>query len=216
MTPTDIKNAVTYLLVDPNEKFWTEFLDHMKEGIEEIVKIKPDAVTETSNITLAAGPRQTLPSGSKFLIDMTRNRGADGNEHGPAITAVDMRRMDRMVPGWQRQTGRYVEHFMYDLRDKQTVWVYPSKGSLGNRVEVICAAEPTLPTAINATPLQLGDEYMGPLISYVLFRAHQRDSKEASPARAAQHYQTFLQQMGVYPPTEAATAAGEREQGGLR
>lgn len=211
MIVSDITNSVSILLLDSAHNFWKspELIGYTDEAQQEIYKLKPNAATVTEDSALSIGVKQLLPAGGTHLVDVTRNAS------GEAISAVDQRDLDRMLPEWPGLSETAdIEHYCYDVRNPKVFYVYPP-ASVGASVEIIYGKNPGRVESDTDT-LGLSDEYFGALISYVLFRANTKDSKESSPVRAKSHYQAFLQQMGTYPQAQAEAAAGEPEQGGLR
>lgn len=219
MIASNVIDTAKILLVDPDSVYWSEaeLIEYLNDGQHELVRVKPDALVYTQFVTLLAGPKQSLPVNGRFLIDVVRNQLVDGRGSRQTITAVEMRDMDRMAPGWQRERpSSTVMHYMYDRRNPDVFYVYPAQPDAGQgQVEIVYAANPDKVDTL-LDDLDLGDEYQSPLLEFVLYRAHTKDTKESSPNRAIAHYQQFLQLLGVQSQKRIGESAGVMEQGALR
>lgn len=217
MNVSEIIEAAEVTLLDPTNQYWgvDELLGYINEGQRQIAHLKRDAATETIDHDLQAGARQTLPDDGELLVDVVRNLGVTDFDARPAITAVDMRMMDRMSPNWQQVTDTIVQHYMYDERDRTTFYVYPAQPAAPGRVELRYARRPAV-LDNTSDELTLTGDYFSAVLDYVLYRAHSKTSQAAVPQRAAAHYQQFMQQLGLYQQSAMQSTAGERDQQGLR
>jgi len=217
MEASTILTEAAQLLLDTDHTYWpeAELIGYLDEAQGLIAEYKPDAVAVTEDHQLEAGPRQTLPVDGFLLFDVVRNRGLSGIDKGPAITSVDMRHMDRMLPDWQTVESRVVEHYMADGREPREFYVYPAQPIVAGIVEIRYARRPSL-IEDSDDELTVRAEYRPALVDYLLYRAHSKDTTAAVPARAQAHYQQFRTHLGLSNQTAQATRAGERDQGGLR
>lgn len=187
MKPDEIISTVETTLLDPSNTYWSteELLSYINDAQRQVVNFKPEANAVVKTVQLDEGTRQTLPQQASVLIDVTRN------DSGEAITAVDRRDLDRMVPDWPTKShGDKVEHYMYDDRAPGTFMVYPPVAG-GTKVEVIYSA--TLKDLVGTQDeMDLGVQYRSAVIEYVLYRAHSKDSTAAVAQQAQAHYQLFL------------------------
>jgi len=83
---TIISKAATQL-IDISGVRWTraELLGWLNDGLRQIVVMQPNASATRSAVQLAAGTRQTLPSGGWMLLSVYRNMGTTGTTPGRAV-----------------------------------------------------------------------------------------------------------------------------------
>lgn len=211
MNASEIIEEVETSLLDPSGQFWTpeELLSYINDAQRQIVNFKPEANAKVENVALEAGVRQSLPDLASQLIDVTRNTD------GMAITAVDQRDLDRMMPAWPKaEASTEIEHYMYDDRSPATFDVYPPARE-GTQVEVIYSATLANLTNTNAE-LSLGLQYRSAIIEYVLYRAHSKDTQAAVPQRAQAHYSQFQNLVTGKTQVDRMEAAGEPKQSNPR
>lgn len=201
-----IKNVVIDTLVDYTSVRWPidEIARIFNDGQLDICVHRPDAQVVTASIALAAGTKQTLPTGATKLIDIPRNTA--GNKR--SITKCPMSLLNEQIPNWHGLTGvTEILHFMYDERDDRTFYVYPpAAGSGSPSVEATYAALPTDIT-IPATGgdyttvtgnMSLPDIFANALKNYIAYRCYAKDSETASNAsRATAHYQLYANDLGI-------------------
>lgn len=211
MKASEIIESVETTLLDPSNQYWQpdELVSYINEAQRQIVNFKPEANAKVENVALEAGVRQSLPDLASQLIDVTRNTD------GMAITAVDQRDLDRMMPAWPKaEASTEIEHYMYDDRSPTTFDVYPPAAP-NTRIEIVYSA--TLEDVIDTQgTLSLPRQYRSPIIEYVLYRAHSKDTQAAIPQRAQAHYQQFMQMLGQKTQSDRQEAAGEPDRNNPR
>ena len=219
MQASQIIESAEITLLDPTHQYWgaDELLAYISEGQRQIAHLKRDAATKTIDHALQAGARQKLPDDGVLLIDVMRNLGLTDLSARPAITPVDQRQMDRMMPNWYQITDSIVQHYMYDDRDRMTFYVYPAQPQVAGSVELRYAVRPS-DLQSSDDEITLTGDYFSALLNYTLYRAHSKTSQAAVPQRAAAYYQQFLNDLGLYNQSAQAASADGRDQadGGLR
>jgi len=193
----DLIDKAEIILQDTGNTRWTaaELINWGSAGQVAIVREVPTAKTSHTAVQLAAGSKQSVPSGAIELIDVFRNMGIDGTTVGDAITYVDKAFMDAFKPDWHSATASTtVKHYLYDLNNPKVFWVYP-KSDGTNYVDMVTSINPTALAADG--DIDLADEYEIALLDYILFRAYQKDSSHTpQDARILGHYKAFLASLG--------------------
>ena len=189
----DVLARVGLILNDVDYIRWTkqELFGWINDAAGEIVIRRPPAGAKTAAITLAEGVLQSLPAGSHLLMDVVRNL-----PNGRRVTVAERHRLEDSVPDWYGMAGSSViKHYAYDDRDPQKFYVYPP-ALAGAKVESVLAVIPPKITDETAT-LELGAEYIGPIVSYVVYRSLLKDSEYANGQVAIAHFQAFSEALGV-------------------
>ena len=188
---SDIIRRAATILNDEQHVRWTltELIDWINDAAGEIIIIRPAANSVTDIIELKAGPYQTIPGRGIQLMDVIRNVS------GRSISRTDRGLLDDQVPDWyQAKEADNIRHFTYDERNPKGFYVYPPAKE-GSQVEVMYSALPELVTSETDT-LDMAESYIGPIISYVLYRALAKDSEYADGQIAAAHWQAFQFALG--------------------
>lgn len=193
----DILERASIILNDEDFVRWerTELFAWLNDGACELVIRRPAARAVTSAITLVAGTFQKLPDGALQLLDVIRNVKADGSSGRP-VRRVDRRLLDDSTPTWQEmKQADAIKHFMFDEASPLTFYVYPP-AKAGTKVDALHSAAPPA-VAADDDQLDLDRAYIGPLVSYMLYRALSKDSEFANGQVAAAHYQAFMEALGT-------------------
>lgn len=197
-----IINRARDLLIDTGEVYrWSnaEMLRYLSDAQRTIVAIDPSANGVRDTVQLVAGTRQSLPSDAQMLLNIYRNMGAAGTTPGRAIRVVLREILDTQNPDWHSETKQNtVYNYTYDPVDETEFFVYPpSTGN--NQVEVLYSKIPDELTELTDT-LELSEKYATPLLDYVMYRAHQKDSDFAAGQGLAgsylQAFQLYMQAKG--------------------
>lgn len=198
----DILSRAATILNDEEFVRWTqpELIDWMNDAAGEIVIRRPQAGVKIANLTLIAGPMQTLPERSVQLIDVVRN------VPGKSISRTSRRLLDAQVPDWYdaKQSDK-VRHFTLEEETPTHFYVYPP-AKAGTVVEAKFSAAPPVVKAEGDT-LQMDAAYIGPLVSYMLYRALAKDSEYANGQVATAHFQAFNEALGTNNAITTAVTA---------
>jgi len=205
ITAQSIVRRVVETIQDKTSVRWpvNELVRYLNDGQREVVLYRPDSMVTNASLTLAAGPKQAIPSAGSKLIDIVRN--TSGNKRSVRMTSRDL--LDTQTPNWYGQTGvTEILHFTYDPRDPKVFYVYPPAASSGASLEIVYSAYPTditepadgvLYTSVSGN-ISLPDIYGNVLTDYILYRAYTKDSEYAGNAqRAVAHYSAFKEALST-------------------
>ena len=201
---SSLQTQAFILLQDVAETRWSrsELLYWLNAGQREIVLMRPEISITTTDVTTAAGSRQTLPTGAIHLLDVTYDRTM-----GTSISPVAKSVLDSNVPAWQAQLAGFgINHYVYDIRNPLVYWVYPAPNNTRS-VEISFCTEPTEATTVITIP----DIFSPALLNYMLARALSKDSESAIPPLAAVYYRDFAGLVSgaqAYRPADPAALPG--------
>lgn len=223
---SEIIDRVRALLVDEDTtQRWTdeELLRHLSDGQRTIAAMNSDWATKVAVMQLAVGTRQSLPADGLTLLGVTRNMGlTPGNTPGRAVRLTRREILDDQEPNWHAATKvTAIYNYIYDPLDATAFFVYPPSNGNGF-IEINYTFNPPEITALT-DEISLQDILQTPLMDYVMFRAHMKDSDWAGGMNTAQFYlqafQVFMSgsdqsdtetnpniQLGPFSPTPKAAA----------
>ena len=195
-----ITRARNQLIDTGSQQRWTdaELLQWLGDGERSIVQVLPWAYQKMATIALVLGTKQTLPSDANSLIEVVRNKNVDGTD-GAAVFMIDRGILDQQYSDWHTANGSAtVKNYTYDMSNPSVFYVYPANNGSG-RVEINYSAAPT--DLVNLTDLiHVRDIFATPLVDYVLYRAHQKDSDYAAGQQLAGMYlQSFVAFLQAQP-----------------
>ena len=77
-----ILSRVRNILQDNTGVRWTdgEMFDYLSDGQREIANLRPDATATHSNVQLATGTEQTIPTDGLRLLKLVRNMSGSGTD----------------------------------------------------------------------------------------------------------------------------------------
>lgn len=188
----DIIRSAATILNDEDHVRWTipELLDWINQAAGEIVVRRPPAGERTASLTLVDGPLQALPDGGIQLIDVVRNIP------GRSISRTSRRLLDDQVPDWyDDKPSLKIKHFTLEIETPKSFYVYPP-AKAGAVVEAKFSASPAEVTAEGDT-LDMDRIYIGPIVSFTLYRSLAKDSEYANGVIAAAHFQAFNEAIGT-------------------
>lgn len=195
-----IENSIRILLRDTDEggTQWLdpELIEWLNEACGEVVRIRPEASSQTKNIALSPGAMQSVTNGSTLLLEAVCNVDASDNE-GRAVRKADRHTLDNENYNWMLATRKpVVQRVVPSSTDPRTFYVYPPNDGTG-KLRVVESAPPTQVTALT-DQFPLPDVYRSPVVNYVCFRAHLKllESPE-SQSRAGEFMSLFKDQMGI-------------------
>lgn len=164
----------------------------------EVMNLKPEAYATTQNITLIAGPIQSLPAGAINLIDVVCNMGVSGTVRGLEIQDILKDSMDDLVPGWMSYTASDVVQFVViDPRNPKKFGVFPPQPATPAKIEAVLTIAPTPITSQDGT-FPFDDGYIPPAIDYVIFRALAEETSQPNAmAKSTLFFNSFLQKLGL-------------------
>lgn len=197
----DVMQAASTILQDAGTVRWTppELLAYLNEGVREIVAVKPNAASQTVNMTLVAGCKQTLAANHTVLSRAIRNVVS-----GKPIRVLDRREiLDSQIPGWMNSAtltfALDVTYIIHDMTDPRTFYVAPG-ALITSNIEVVVGVMPAdiaqgsnpIDTATYTGTVGLPDLYRNPLKDFVLYQAFSKDAGIPGAAqRAVAHKALF-------------------------
>ncbi|MDO8983018.1 DUF6682 family protein [Cypionkella sp.] len=208
----DVMGSASTILQDAGTIRWTppELLNYLNEGVREIVAVKPNAASQTVNMTLAAGPRQTLEATHTVLSRAVRNVVS-----GKPIRVLDRREiLDNMIPGWMNTANLTyaldVVYIVQDMTDPRTFYVAPG-ALVTSSIEIVVGVMPAviaqgtsvLDTSTYTGAVGLPDLYRNCLVDYVLYRSFAKDAGIPGAAQRA------VSHKGLFDAALASIANGE-------
>ena len=184
----EIFHRAAIILNDEEHVRWPqeELLLWLNDAASEVVIRRPAARSVTREVSLVDGPLQRLPEGAVQLLDVTRN------VPGRPISRAMRRLLDDQDPDWYTQPvsrTKQIRHYTLEEVSPTQFYVYPPARA-GMMVEAMYSEVPPAVTSVSQT-LDLDRAYIGPLVSYILYRAMAKDSEYANGAVAAAHFQAF-------------------------
>lgn len=186
---------------DPPYVRWErpEMFGWLNDAACEVVIRRPAARAVTGTINLVAGTKQAIPAGGLELLDVVRNIS------GRSIRRTDRQLLDDSAPDWHSmKQSSTVRQYTFDERTPTVFYVYPP-AKVGAQIEALYSAAPPA-VAEEDDELDLDRAYMGPLVSYILYRALAKDSEYANGALAAAHFQAFNEALGANNQMTAAAS----------
>ncbi|MNZ82273.1 hypothetical protein D3C78_1009670 [compost metagenome] len=193
----DILQRASITLNDEDFVRWTkdELYGWVNDGACEVVLRRPAARAVTTVVTLIAGTFQQMPEGTLVLLDVIRNVKADDSPGRP-VRRIDRQLLDDQLPTWQEmKQADTIKHFMFEEAAPTTFYVYPP-AKAGIKADILHSEAPPLITG-DDDMLQLDRAYIGPIVSYVMYRCLAKDSEYANAAMATGHFQAFTEALGV-------------------
>lgn len=184
----DIFSRAAIVLNDDEHVRWTrdELFLWLNDAASEIVIRRPAARAVTREITLIEGALQSLPESAVQLLDIIRNIP------GRPISRAMRRLIDDQSPDWYSMNPartKAIRHYTLEDVTPTEFYVYPP-AKAGMKVEAKFSEAPPLVTKTTDT-LDLDRVYVGPVVSYILYRALAKDSEYANGAVSAAHFQAF-------------------------
>lgn len=183
-----------------------EMLDYINAGLRQIVTLVPEANTvETIEDTLTSRvARQVLPAGGIKFIRASRNYADDGVTPQGTVRYVEKDVLDTYDPDWEytlaagvADGANYFQHFCHDKREPLVYYLYPPPAADNKRLAVVYSATPTAMTLVGDT-YPLRDEYINPVVMYLVYRALTKESRQTLPSAYRQElWQNFLVSLGL-------------------
>lgn len=188
-----IKDAQT-TLQDEDGIRWPayELVGYLNAGQLQIVIQRPDQKCATTQQSLVAGFRQSIPTAAVALMDVLNNSTGRMRR----ITKVEQVQMDAVFPEWRsKQQSSEILHFMHDLREPRIFSVYPP-AVVGTKVDIMYSTYPVnvpipagvLPASGVTGNIDIDDQWAQALLNYVLHRAYSKDAEFGGNTQLAASY----------------------------
>jgi hypothetical protein len=189
ITVSSILSRAATLLLDETGVRWpsTELLLWAQDGLYEMALLKPTLFTELRALSLVAGTVQSLPDGVRHIHRII------SNTNGPVVRIIDRRLLDSQQPNWPAAVANTtVKYVMTEDFDEKHFYCSPPNTGTGS-IQTICTVEPAQIAADSV--IAIDAPYANPILSYVLYRAFQKDADTSDEAKAQSYYETFTRQM---------------------
>ncbi|EIX4511175.1 hypothetical protein MKI77_005216 [Escherichia coli] len=203
-TISEIIGRVNTQLVDQMMVRWplAELFDYYNDAVRAVILARPDAGASLETLNCVPGARQTLPDGAIQLLDVICL------SDGSAIKAMPREVLDAQYPDWQTQKG-VPECFISSDLAPRIFWLFPAPEEEVS-IDVVVSRIPEVAHDLE-TPVPLEEAYVNPLVDWMLFRAFSKDaSGGAESGLAAQHYESFAQQLGIKQVADNALSARKK------
>lgn len=189
LTAQHVINRVRAVVNDTTAVRWldAELLAWVNDGRRELAAYLPGVFSQTANVlhTLAAGCYQTLAFTNAFAItSVTHNVNSDGSA-GEAIRQTSRDTLDTYKAGWLADEGSSVQNWVPDIINPIGFFVYPAV--VGGKVLVVARVTPAELATVSEVALPF-DQYLVPLVNYVLHRAYAKDAEVAQNANLSAAY----------------------------
>lgn len=176
-----------------------DMLGYLNEALRATAFVKPDMYTKRTNVTLAAGVLQSIPTDGVALLDIQQNVS------GRMVSQVDLQLLDEASRFWPAGTQQAeVEHFTADPRNPRQFKVYPPNNGTGVVEVLYGAVPPTLATA--ADTLVVPDSYQNALTNFVLSKAYGKNSKKNDLVKEANAMNAWRTALGLKSQAQIAVA----------
>ncbi len=217
-TCAQILDIVGTQLKDITKVTWstTKTFPYLNLGVKEIVNLKPEAYAVTfGNVQLAAGPRQNLPPGALFLVDVEGVVNLSNNLTS-SVQLITKAQMDRLFPGWYAFAGDdTIQYVMRDDRNPEVFYVFPPPPPTTTQAaSLICSCYPAEVTSLvqndNVTPTDfpLDNSYVPAIVDYIIYRCLVEETEiPNAQAKGTAFYQMFLQKLGAGKAAKAKSDA---------
>lgn len=201
MTVLEVVTEVRAQLQDASKRYWSdaELVDYLVDGRMALYSIKPEVYETTEEVTLVAGPMQTLPNGSDVLFRPLHNVTAVSQRE---ITTVDGQLLARARPRWRSQAeADEIVHVLYRDTEPKVYEVYPP-AKAGTKIKLSYAKPPEqLDTddLVGTSPaLTAEGDLAWALIAYCLHRAFakQADTSPDAGQMSGHYLQLFTMRVG--------------------
>ena len=198
---SEITSSAAIALQDEDHVRWplTELYRWINQGAAEIVLRRPAARSLTEDVPLVLGTLQKIPSGGIELLDIPRNAA------GGPVRLIDRQLLDDTVPTWHTmKPAASIKHYSFDERTPTTFYVYPPARE-GIAVQMLYSAAPPEIAGIDES-IDLDRAYLGPMVSYVLYRAYAKDAETGNAQLAVAHLGAFNDALGSQNEVTAAVS----------
>lgn len=226
-TAAYVMQQVGRIVQDVDAVRWSapELADYINDGLNEIVRLKPNAHPETITIDLTSGTKQTVPAGYLTISRAIRNIASDDSPGRMIDTLTSLELMNDLWPGWHTTSvlpfRALVAAVVHDIADPRTFYVAPGNDGTG-RIEAMVGSYPTAITlTANSDPttytetVDIADVYRMPLVNYVTHRCYAKDALVPGAAeRSAAHLALFNEAIIGFAAVEAATTISGKDKVG--
>jgi hypothetical protein len=210
---TEIIKRCEIITQDKTSVRWPkiEWLDWYNDAILFVVNQRPDKSVKNVDFTVdETNSKQTVPADGLGLFTITRNVAS-----GRPIRSITRNQLDDQYIDWHMQTGIDIDHFIYDVLDPKSFYVYPRPPTSGHVIEIVY---PFAPEAVSITNFDtdtqvigIDDSFVNPILDFMLYRGYSKDADYAENGqRAMNHMQAAQNSIGTKTKADAATMKKDR------
>lgn len=206
-----IITSVRRVLLDPTPGVtWADadLLAMLNEGERAICAIKREANPVRGAVTLAAGTKQTLPTGGIAVMEAYENTVS-----GRRCTLANRELVDAAAPFFPAATQEVdAEHYMKDDRDPTRFDVIPPNDGTGS-LQMLYGAVPTALT-LTSSAINLLDIYEHALKAFILSQAYAENTDRQDLTKATQYENDWKAMVGISSGSQVAVSPKVGRQGG--
>lgn len=233
LTANDIIVRAARILSDNTNVRWTpeELEDYAKDGVRNIILVRPDAYSITRYMTIEGGTSMQIvgntsasdnkgPSDEAGFDPCMRVLRVICNDDKGAyepIREASRVALDSEVMDWHAPTGSIkeyrVKHYVFDNISPYTIYLYPAPplNLTDRKIQIVHSALPSFAASGAHTYLGLPEQYMSPILDWTLYRAFSKDAEYAGNMdRANHHLQAFATTLGLTRDTAFAAATPQQ------
>ena len=216
---TILTNRVRVLLRDIDEGGvqWRdpELIQWFNEACTEVARLRPEACSSTSTLSLVAGAKQSVAElGASRVLEVICNMV--GEDEGRAVRRANRATLDNEDPNWMAGTkSDTVFRYCESRTDPRSYFVYPPSDGTGSLMVVLGDSPEQVTELTDAFPLP--SMYAACVANYILYRAFSKFTEsEAMQARATGYYNVFMGQIGDTQSSMEQDNAATRDPIGAR
>jgi hypothetical protein len=192
----DFIQLVSIQLYDANNTNWSEpeLLSWLEEGIGSLAAVRPDLFTQTLEIQLTPGARQsTPPTAVRIMRVLSTSTTANGTRRG--VTRFNLRSMTAARPDWELDPPGRARQFSL-VSDADVFYIYPPQPAPAHFAQVEAVVVPQVPRPTDpgyeTATLDVDQRFHRALVDYVLYRTYSKDADVAGQSeRALMHYRAY-------------------------
>jgi hypothetical protein len=212
---TEIIKRCEIITQDKTSVRWPkrEWLDWYNDAILFVVNLRPDkSVKNVDFIVDETNSKQSIPADGLSLLTITRNVAS-----GRPIRSIPRNQLDDQIFDWHIQTGNDIDHFIYDVLDPKSFYIFPRPVGPGHVIEIVY---PFAPVAViiddadfdtDTQVIGIDDSFVNPILDFMLYRGYSKDAEYAeNGARATSHMQAAQNSIGGKTKADAAAMNKDR------
>jgi hypothetical protein len=188
-------------------------LPYVNLAIKEIIILKPEAYTQIYNTTLVSGAKQSVPSTTNNILDISFNMGLSGTVRGDAVISLPKEKLDYLLPNWPTfPAAIVVKYAVIDKNDNKSFYIIPPQPNPapGQYLEILLSVFPADLEASDDT-FPLDTMYQPACVDYIVGRALLEETSIPNAQAKGQSYMTrFMQDLGLMTNAERQIDSGGR------
>lgn len=206
-----IVDSVSVTINDPNNVVFSldQKIAALNEAILATAMYRPDAAVVMTNIAVANGSKQNLPSDCVRLLKVIRN--LNGSAVGKSVRLMNLDRISDRVSDWHTQTGSDVLEYAYEIMNPLVFWVFPSLISTTNRYLEIMYQKALLPITSGSEEFPLSAIYFPAVKEWMLYVLWGGDDEQSpSYAKALKRQESFFNLLQVKTASDVSSPSDDK------